>query len=536
MLRTTRVAHRVHHNAVGRSAGASARVPSPPLLRTSPHRPAPAGWCFQQRATYYFDATWHTAQTLRRLMRATLAMDDLGLRRPPVLLAQATDSLLHTICPGLPDDAASHSYYRKLLHAHLSALGSAELEQFAQLLKAQRFGCAVMESVVDDTLLKVPGIAHGLPQQQQHQRQRSLMFTPDLHEAIGDAAKSAAATEARFDTALRLKPAQAQQARDLLAAFASRHAEAGIAMKDFTGIAAELAHAIGLADKPTRTIAATPLPPVSCVDWQQEQLIIDLRTLTTLIESRDPGLYATVQRDLLELLLARKLFGPNADLMTLNAEQRTLLFREVEQVLALAPAAPAGELPARAARVLERSTNFGTIQVCPTAGVALGHAWIAPALSVVPDRTQAGRAIGTRYMRSGMRLDPAQSTINEWEIRWLSSRESDDLYPAEEAWHVRVPADRLALQRAAADVMQEWRQKALPYRFIGTEPGMPATGCRVMVWQTVQRAMDDDARALFMHFQRGLPEPESPTELALRFEQFMGWLVTLAARHERADL
>ncbi len=536
MLRTTRVAHRVHHNAVGRSAGASARVPSPPLLRTSPHRPAPAGWCFQQRATYYFDATWHTAQTLRRLMRATLAMDDLGLRRPPVLLAQATDSLLHTICPGLPDDAASHGYYRKLLHAHLSALDSAELEQFAQLLKAQRFGCAVMESVVDDTLLKVPGIAHGLPQQQQHQRQRSLMFTPDLHEAIGDAAKSAAATEARFDTALRLTPAQAQRARDLLAAFASRHAEAGIAMKDFTGIAAELAHAIGLADKPTRTIAATPLPPVSCVDWQQEQLIIDLRTLTTLIESRDPGLYATVQRDLLELLLARKLFGPNADLMTLNAEQRTLLFREVEQVLALAPAAPAGELPARAARVLERSTNFGTIQVCPTAGVALGHAWIAPALSVVPDRTQAGRAIGTRYMRSGMRLDPAQSTINEWEIRWLSSRESDDLYPAEEAWHVRVPADRLALQRAAAGVMQEWRQKALPYRFIGTEPGMPATGCRVMVWQTVQRAMDDDARALFMHFQRGLPEPESPTELALRFEQFMGWLVTLAARHERADL
>ncbi len=532
MLRTIRVAHRIHHKHLGTPAAANARVPSPPLLRTSQHRPAPAGWLFQQRATYYFDATWHTAQTLRRLMRATLAMDDLGLRQPQALLAQATDSLLHTICPGLPDDAASHSYYRKLLHAHLSALGSAELEQFAQLLKAQRFGCAVMESVVDDKMLSEHGFANGPP----HQRQRSLMFTPDLHAAIGDAAKAAAATEARFDAALRLSPAQAQRARDLLAAFASRHAEAGIAMKDFTGIAAELAHAIGLATPPTRTIAATPLPPVSCVDWQQEQLIIDLPTLATLIESRDPGLYATVQRDLLELLLARKLFGPGADLMTLKADQRSLLFREVEQVLALAPAAEAGDLQASAAQVLARGTTFGTVQVCPTAGVALGHAWIAPVLSVVPDRTQAGRAIGTRFMRSGMRLDPAQSMINEWEIRWLSPRENDDLYPAEEAWHVRVPADRLALQRAAAGIMQEWRQKALPYRFVGTEPGMPATGCRVTVWQTVQRAMDDDARRLFMHFQRGLPEPESPTELALRFEQFMGWLVTLAARRERADL
>lgn len=532
MLRTIRGAYRVQHKRAGLPAADNARLPSSPLLHTPQHRPAPAGWCFQQRATYYFDATWHTAQTLRRLMRATLAMDDLGLRKPPALLAQATDSLLHTICPGLPDDAASHSYFRQLLQAHLSALGSAELEQFAQLLKAQRFGCAVMESVVDDKMLRDHGFTNGPP----HQRQRTLMFTPELHEAIGDAARAAAATEAKFDPALRLSPAQAQRARDLLAAFAARHAEAGIAMQDFTGIATELAHAIGLAAAPTKTIAATPLPPVSCVDWQQEQLIIDLPTLATLIEGRDPGLYATVQRDLLELLLARKLFGPDADLMTLKADQRSLLFREVEQVFGLAPAAPAGDLQASAAQVLARGTSFGTVQVCPTAGVALGHAWIAPVLSVVPDRTQAGRAIGTRFMRSGMRLGPVQSTINEWEIRWLSTQDNDNLYPAEEAWHVRVPADRLALQRAAASIMQEWRQKALPYRFIGTQPGMPATGCRVTVWQTVQRAMDDDARLLFMHFQRGLPEPESPTELALRFEQFMGWLVTLAARHERADL
>ncbi len=535
MLRAIHIVHynrRAHRARTDLLAAANARVPNTPLLQTRNRRPVPAGWLVQQRAHYYFDATWHTAQSLRRLMRATLAMDDLGLFRPPALLAQAMDSLVNSICPGLPDDEHSRTVYSKLLHAHLSALDAGELEQLGQLLKAQRFGCAVMESVVDDKMLREHGFTNGLP----HQRQRTLMFTPELHMAISTAAQAVAATEAGIDPARRLTPAQAQQARDLLAAFAARYAAAGITLKELTGIAGALAQAVGLDARPKDTIAAAPLPPVSSVDWQEDELIIDLRTLTVLIACRDDELYATVLRDLLELLLARKLFGAGTELMTLVAGPRSLLFREVERVLALAPAADAGTMPALAAQVLTRGATFGTIQVCPTAGVALGHAWIAPLLSVVPDRTQPGRPIGTRLLRSGFRLDPALSTIHEWDIRWLNARENEALYPANEAWHLRVPVDRAALQQAAADIMQEWQQKALPYRFIGTEPGMPATGCRVTVWQTVQRAMDDDARALFAHFVCGLPAPESPAELALRIEQFMGWLSLMAARQERGDL
>jgi hypothetical protein len=41
--------------------------------------------------------------------------------------------------------------------------------------------------------------------------------------------------------------------------------------------------------------------------------------------------------------------------------------------------------------------------------------------------------------------------------------------------------------------------------------------------------MDDDTRSLFEHFTLGLPEPESPTELALRMAQFMRWLPSIAA-------
>ena len=42
--------------------------------------------------------------------------------------------------------------------------------------------------------------------------------------------------------------------------------------------------------------------------------------------------------------------------------------------------------------------------------------------------------------------------------------------------------------------------------------------------------MDDDTRSLFEHFTLGLPEPESPTELALRMSQFIRWLDVLGSQ------
>jgi len=104
------------------------------------------------------------------------------------------------------------------------------------------------------------------------------------------------------------------------------------------------------------------------------------------------------------------------------------------------------------------------------------------------------------------------------------------MYPAAHAWHLTVPAHWLKLQQAAEQTREEWQRKKLPYRFIGTEPGMPATGCRATVWHAAQCAMDDDTRSLFEHFMLGLSEPESPTELALRMSQFMRWLDVLSNR------
>lgn len=503
-----------------------------PRMRQRAPAAKPTSWSRPQRANYYFDATWHTAQTLRRLIRTPAAAGELGPHKPARLLVQSMDTLLDSICPGLVDDGESHDYFHQLLQAHLSGLDAAELAQLAKSLKQQRYSCAVVESVIDDVMIKDYGFANGPP----HRHHRTLMFTRDLYHAL-EAAQDAAATAAGRTDDRRLTPAQARGARDALAALATRPAHAEITLTELVGMAARLAHAIGLAEHPSLVIAATPMPsPVSAVDWQDEHLIVDLQTFVTVCQARQPGPLAALLRDLLELLLARRLIGPGANLATLPAAQRALLLRALEQVISAPPAIADRAAPARAADILRRSDSFGAVQICPTSGVRLGHAWIAPVLSLMPDKSRPAREIGTRFMRTGFRLEPAHCTISEWKVRWLSATESDSLYPSTSTWQVRVPVDRHKLQQAATEVVDEWMRKALPYRFIDTQPGMPTTGCRATVLQAVQRAMDDDTRTLFEHFMLGLPEPESPTELALRLEQFMEWLTTLAAQNERADL
>ena len=495
-----------------------------PRMRSSPRPAGAAPW--HAKATYYFDAAWQTSQTLRHLMHASLTDEPLGLHKPPELLMQTMEAMLNSICPGLPDDADSLDCFQKRLQMHLSELTASELGQLQQLLKASRFDHVVIESVIDDFMMIEHGFANGPP----HCRQRTLMFTKDLYYAIDEAIDTASRVEATLPPECRLTPAQAQHTRDLLATLSDQHACGGITLAGLADAANELSRATGTSVKTERALAANTLPPASSVIWQAGQLVVDSRVLTVLTETKNSALAASLLRDLLEMLLVRKLFGPMADLMTLSAGQRALLQREIEQVLSRPPSVTGSAISIRAAEVLARRSSFGTMQIFPTVGATLGHAWISPVLSVVPDKSRKGVEAGKRFMRSGLRLEPTQCTVNEWDIRWLSPSENDDMYPAAHAWHLTVPAHRLKLQQAADQTREEWQRKKLPYRFIGTEPGMPATGCRATVWHAAQCAMDDDTRSLFEHFTLGLPEPESPTELALRMAQFMRWLDVLGSR------
>ena len=385
-----------------------------PRMRSSPRPTGAAPW--HAKATYYFDAAWQTSQTLRHLMHASLTDEPLGLHKPPELLMQTMEAMLNSICPGLPDDADSLDCFQKRLQMHLSELTASELGQLQQLLKASRFDHVVIESVIDDFMMIEHGFANGPP----HCRQRTLMFTKDLHYAIDEAIDTASGIEATLPPEYRLTPTQAQQTRDVLAALSSQHARGGITLAGLADAANELARATGTAVKIDMAVAAHPLPPASSVTCQGGQLMVESHALEVLTETKNGALGASLLRDLLELLLVHKLFGPIADLMTLSAGQRALLQREIEQVLSRPPSVNDSTISIRAAEVLARRSSFGTMQIFPTVGATLGHAWISPVLSVVPDKSRKGIESGKRFMRSGLRLEPTQCTINEWNIQFLA--------------------------------------------------------------------------------------------------------------------
>lgn len=62
------------------------------------------------------------------------------------------------------------------------------------------------------------------------------------------------------------------------------------------------------------------------------------------------------------------------------------------------PASSVPDLKLKARAVLKEVQHFGEIQIQPTTGVAPGHAWIAPSLSMVQDKGKNSVDIGHRYM------------------------------------------------------------------------------------------------------------------------------------------
>jgi hypothetical protein len=273
-------------------------------------------------------------------------------------------------------------------------------------------------------------------------------------------------------------------------------------------------------------VAAPPASGAAMLDRHENQLRIDPLIMTALPAERSEIRFAAVLRDLMELLLAQKLFG--TDPASLTLQQRCALQNVLDEITATPPSAYPAALLDQARALMSRRDSFGQVQIMPTTGVALGHAWLAPVLSLVPDKTQAATEIGRRFLQSGFQLTPNDCVIRQWPSRFLNAIDNENLYPTRSAWHLTVPAAQIRLREEAENLRREWREHGIPYRFIGVAPAREASGCRITVWQAVQRAMDADARALFAHYNRGLPEPDSPTELWLRLDGLMRWIADLS--------
>lgn len=494
-----------------------------PHLRSRSPAALPAGWGNQQRATYYFDASRQSVKTLRVLLaECQSGADRLGLRPPLQLLVQSIETLLQSVCPSLEGDAQSRDHFLKLLCMHLRGLSACELQTLTGLLQSQRFGCTVTESIVDDKCLREFGFANGPP----HTCRRTLLQTTEFFNLLDDLQRQAAESDNQASlTSLTIAPSQACAARAWLATCAASWPNAARPLDALHDAARELCTIL---DMPTafQSVQASVLPTsASMVEEQNQRLLIEPAVVAQLEFDENGKLFASVLRDLLELMLAKKCFGVQQTPQQLGFLQRRCLLEALDQIMDhSSPAAADCRLQAQAHAVMLEAERFGRVQIMPTIGAALGHAWIAPVLSVTPDTTHLGIKTGTRFVHSGFQLSSRASPVREWPIRFLAEKENELIYPAARGWHLPVPVCQPHLEAAAHAVIQEWKERGLPYRFIGTKPGVEPTGCRITVWQAVQRGMSADARVLFQHYNRGLPEPDSPTELWLRLNGMMRWL------------
>lgn len=499
-----------------------ARIPAittaAPKLRQRARTVLPVSWHGSHRAFYYFDASHQTAMSLRILLaECQSGADHLGLLPPQQLLAESIDTFLRSICPGIKDDWKNHEHFLSLLHLHLSQLNSAELKTLTGILKAQSYECCVVESIVDDEFLREYGFANGPPRTRMH----TLLQTKGFFNLLDDLQQEACPLS-------RLEPALALASRAWLAGCAASWQHSNRSLLGLLESAQALTEILDVPYVFQSVIVAAPASGASMLEVQNHNLLIDTMVAALLEHDGSGKLFASVLRDLLEIVLTKKLFGADATPQHLTKPQRCRLLDSMDMIFVHSdPPANKAALQAQAEAVLTNPTLFGHVNIMPTLGAALGHAWIAPALSLVPDKSRPATESGTRFVHTGFQLTARESPIREWPVHFLSSQENDVVYPEKRAWKVTVPVDAESLQAAAEGVVREWRERGLPYRFIGARPGVDPTGCRVTVWQAVQRGMSAEALALFHHYNRGLPEPDSPTEVWLRLNGMMRWMEKL---------
>lgn len=506
--------HSTTHNA------SSEAMPGPKMVARD-RRPPNAPLAKIQKATYYFDASWHTGKTLRHATTSAASPSvELGLVPPAALLMMHTDILLWSIRPGAPDDGESKRFFMALLNLHLSSLEADEIAQFQAELKEARYDCYVTEPVIDDELYLEHGFSNGPP----HVSPRTLLTTQELHQTL-ESLQSQTRTEEQASPRLRIPPEQAQALRDQLARGAAQWGDSQHSLRDLNDSEQALASLLDISDEIQLCLSAATGPRASSVCWSEGGLMMDRDTAETLRLDASGQRFARVQRDLLESLLLQKFYGDAGEIRHASSRQRLQVWRALEQIEGLAPTISVSAAQQQQIRELMAARGqLGRVQISPTVGAALGHGWIAPSLSLTPDQVHAKQRVGTLYMRSGGQVQPHESVINEWPIRWLSAAESEELYPAREAWHQPVAVDAVQLNLAAETVIREWKADGVRYRFAEVSADKPATGCRISVWDSVRRGMTPLVRDTFDQFNQGLPAPDSPTELWERLRSFIEWM------------
>ena len=486
---------------------------------------------WRQRASYYYDASWHTGKTFRQLVKSLLPSkntlsDNLGSCSNSELLVEQTEFFLNSLRPFVNGAIESKEKYIKLLQMHLSELAAPEKEAMANHLRLVGYECQITESAIDDEMYLEYGFCNGPP----HTKKNILLTTVDLFALLDDQHSVNECEKSALTEVLGVTITQAQTIRNQLSVYASDWVDSEKTPQSLLRIARHLEHAV---------IGHTSLESVSTFDEEpgpskviqrNGKLLVDLTTIHDLSHHTNETLFAVLLRDMLEIFLTKKLFGSTTELNQLSGVQKRQVWNVIATIQSLTPTSSLlTPFRAHVKNLLKSRESFGKVHIIPASGVALGHAWITPSLSITPDHQKLGIPAGSCYLHSGARLHAGVSTINEWPIQWLTSTESENLYPFRHAWHLSVPVSAKALELAAQQTSEEWKHNEIAYRFVAVAPDSPSTGCRMSVWTAVEKGMDADTKLLFIYFNRGLALPDSTIELWERLNGFMQWLELIAS-------
>ena len=510
-----------------------ARLSNAPIMK-SPSRARDtcvAPW--RQRASYYYDASWHTGKTFRQLVKSLANTQNtpsinLGSCSNSELLVEQTDFFLNSLRPFVNSATDSKAKYLKLMHMHLSELAGPEKEALSKHLRQIGYECQIAESAIDDEMYLEYGFCNGPP----HTKKNILLSTSEFFMLLDTQPSVNECEKSVLTETQEVSITQSQNIRNQLSICTSDWLDSDKTPDSLLRITRHLEWTVrGYSSIETVSIFDEE-PGPSKVIQKGGELLVDLATLHDLSQHNNEPLFAVLLRDMLEIFLTKKLVGLTTESSQLSAVQKRQVWTAIETIQSLPPtSSQLSPFRAHIKTLLMSRENFGKIHIIPASGVALGHAWIAPSLSITPDHQKIGIPAGSCYLHSGARLHAAVSAINQWPIQWLTSTESENLYSSRRAWHLSVPVSAKALELAAQQMSEEWKRNAIAYRFVAVAPDSPATGCRMSVWTAVEKGMDADTKLLFVHFNRGLALPDSTIELWERLNGFMQWLELIASDH-----
>ena len=504
-----------------------------PANRPRLYQPIPTprhvAWPNVMKAGYYIDAAQQTAKTLRTLIQQIdHQYQSLGLPPNLQLLTNCMQRLLHSIKPGYIDEVQSRSRYLDLLRMHLSSLNNNECLKLKSHLQSTQFKCLISETVIDDEFYLEYGFCNGPP----HSSERILFHTQNLFDCLDELQRSQADHKTDNSKIPLLSSTTKQELRNVLAQAAQHWPHSQQILPDLLDIACRIGIALDFINLPTQ-ICATELNLYgTTARLKNDYIVIDLAIALDLQGNKNAALLNRVLRDLLEIFLIQKFTGTQTKLPDLQANDHRNVRLAIEEITEVCvPSVTDHTLPSKARSVWSRSHEYGQIQIKPSAGISLGHAWITPDLSLIPDTSAPSDVIGMHFMHTGFHLRPQQNTIREWPTKFLTAKENAQLYPPESTWYLTVPVTKTQLQTSALGVIAEWKGNNTPYRFANMDSNTPATGCRMTVWKAVQDGLEPDALALFDHYNQGLAAPESPTELWIRLNGLMEWIKHMAGAH-----